>query len=68
MKKRKNPYNPQMNKLEKEVSKTIKKLNADLKHKKSVKYIEEDYNKLIFLLGECNYLAKEFHLFQKKIK
>jgi len=52
----------------KKIEKAHKKLNKDIKKHAPVKTIEKDNSALLMLLGECNYLVKEFHLYQKSIK
>jgi len=39
----------------------LKKLEKDIKRKASYKTIEADNNELLMLLGECNYIVREFH-------
>jgi hypothetical protein len=46
-------------KLEKEINQTWKKLCIDVK-RKSPAAITRDKNRLMLLLGECNYMAREF--------
>ena len=50
------------------IEKSYKKLNDDVKKHAPYRTIEKDNNELLMLLGECNYIVREFHLFQKKIK
>ncbi len=64
----KNPYKIQLVSIEKKIDKTYKKLNNHIKKHASYDVIEQDNNELLMLLGECNYLVREFHQFQKKIK
>ncbi|NGX52901.1 MAG: hypothetical protein KR126chlam5_01207, partial [Candidatus Anoxychlamydiales bacterium] len=39
----------------------LKKLEKDIKRKAPYKTIEADNNELLMLLGECNYIVREFH-------
>ena len=49
----------------KKIEKAHKKLNKDIRKNASQKIIEKDNYELLLLLGECNYLIKEFHLYKK---
>ncbi|NGX63302.1 MAG: hypothetical protein KR126chlam6_00710 [Candidatus Anoxychlamydiales bacterium] len=47
--------------MEKRINAALNKLKRDVKRKASYKIIEEDNNELLMLLGECNYIVREFH-------
>ncbi|HEU64919.1 MAG: hypothetical protein KR126chlam4_01383 [Candidatus Anoxychlamydiales bacterium] len=48
-------------KMQTRIDNALKKLEKDIKRKASYKIIEEDNNELLMLLGECNYIVREFH-------
>ena len=47
--------------MEKRINAALNKLKRDVKRKASYKIIEEDNNELLMILGECNYIVREFH-------
>ncbi|MFA6119263.1 MAG: hypothetical protein WC688_05050 [Parachlamydiales bacterium] len=62
LKKKKAPiWEPKLNQMKDKLEKTLKKLKDDLEKKVSFEIIEKDNNELLLLLGECNYLVREFH-------
>jgi len=48
-------------KMQNKIDTALKKLEKDIKRKAPYKVIEEDNNELLMLLGECNYIVREFH-------
>jgi hypothetical protein len=68
LRKTKNPYKKTLNSWDKKVGKTFSSLQKEMSSQHpNLKKIDEDYNKLILLLGEWNYLARECELMQKKL-
>ena len=63
-----NDYKGEMLDMRRKIDKSYKKLDQDLKKHAPYSTIEKDQNQLLMLLGECNYMVREFHLFQNKIK
>jgi hypothetical protein len=61
-------YKAQFEMMETKINKACKKLNSHIKQKAPFEKIEKDNNELLMLLGECNYIVREFHNYQKKIK
>lgn len=47
--------------MKKKLETSLTKLKKDIKNKASFEQIEEDNNELLMLLGECNYVVREFH-------
>ena len=43
------------------IDNALVKLEKDIKRKAPYKTIEADNNELLMLLGECNYIVREFH-------
>ncbi|NGX33760.1 MAG: hypothetical protein K1060chlam1_00101 [Candidatus Anoxychlamydiales bacterium] len=48
-------------KMQTKIDDALKKLEKDIKRKAPYKIIEADNNELLMLLGECNYIVREFH-------
>ncbi|NGX56346.1 MAG: hypothetical protein K1060chlam5_00584 [Candidatus Anoxychlamydiales bacterium] len=61
-------YKKQFEDIEKKINKACKKLNSHIKKNEPYEKIEADNNEILMLLGECNYMVREFHNYQKKIK
>lgn len=55
-------------KMQKEIDQALSKLKKDIKRKAPFKVIEKDNNDLLMLLGECNYIVREFHEHVKATK
>ncbi len=53
-------------KMQKRIDKALKKLKRDIKNNASYKTIEQDNNELLMILGECNYIVREFHRNMRK--
>lgn len=68
LKKQHNPYLKTLKTMEKKLNHSFKKLNSDIKKGANYKTIQKDNTELLLLLGECNYIARECHFFDKKIK
>ncbi len=51
--------------MEKKIHKAYAKIRTDLKRKASPQIILQDRNQLLLLLGECNYMAKEWMRFAR---
>jgi hypothetical protein len=50
-----------VNRMKKRIERSFNKLKKDIKRKASFEEIEKDNNALLMLLGECNYIVREFH-------
>jgi len=61
-------YKGQLNTMMKKLDKSYKKLDTDIKRHASLDIIKKDSNEILMLLGECNYMVREFHLFEREIK
>ncbi|MBN2479817.1 MAG: hypothetical protein JXA94_06280 [Parachlamydiales bacterium] len=61
-------YRGQLNNVMKKLDNSYKKLEKDIEKHAPFDIIEKDNNELLLLLGECNYMVREFHLFEKEIK
>ncbi|MDE3055738.1 MAG: hypothetical protein KGI80_03485 [Verrucomicrobiota bacterium] len=42
-----------------------KKFSTDIKNRASIEVLTEDRNKLLILLGECNYMIREYRNLQE---
>ncbi|NGX44492.1 MAG: hypothetical protein K1060chlam3_00659 [Candidatus Anoxychlamydiales bacterium] len=51
----------QVEQMQTRIDNVLKKLEKDIKRKAPYKTIEADNNELLMLLGECNYIVREFH-------
>ena len=51
----------QVEQMQTRIDNALKKLEKDIKRKAPYKTIEADNNELLMLLGECNYIVREFH-------
>lgn len=47
--------------MKKRIQNSLDKLKKDIKQNASIEVIEKDNNELLILLGECNYVVREFH-------
>lgn len=47
--------------MKKRIELSFNKLKNDIKNKAPLDKIEKDNNELLMLLGECNYVVREFH-------
>jgi len=54
-------WEPMFNESKIKIEKALKKLKTDIEKRESIEIIEQDNNELLLLLGECNYLVREFH-------
>jgi hypothetical protein len=54
--------------MKEKIEASLENLKKDIKCKASIKQIEKDNNELLMLLGECNYIVREFHEHQLKEK
>lgn len=65
-------WEPKFNQMKNKIQKAFFKLEKDIAKKAPMNVIEKANNNLLLLLGECNYLVREFHeyatLKAKKIK
>lgn len=43
------------------IENSLEKLKKDIKRNAPIEVIEKDNNELLMLLGECNYVVREFH-------
>lgn len=63
-----NPYTKKYHEMEKKLQQTYQKLDKDFQKNAPISILTKDTQELMMLLGECNYIARECHLFEKKIK
>ena len=54
-------WEPKFEAMKKRLDIALKKLEKDVKNKAPFEIIENDNNELLLLLGECNYIVREFH-------
>ena len=61
------PYAKELFAMEKKLAKSFQKLKTDMKSKNpNLKKIIGDYNELMLLMGEANYIARECYRFRKQ--
>lgn len=60
-KKRKPIWSKKLAYMEKEIKSQLNTLKKDIKNKATAEKILKDQNELLLLLGECNYIVREFH-------
>jgi hypothetical protein len=68
LRKTKNPYRKTLQAWDKKVGKTLSSLQKEMKgkHPQPAK-IRKNYQQLVLLVGEWNYLARECQLMEKKL-
>jgi hypothetical protein len=54
-------WEPKFKEMKNKIDKALKKLKSDIEKKQPIEMIEQDNNELLLLLGQCNYLVREFH-------
>ncbi len=69
LRKAKNPYLNTLNEWDKKVGQTLVRIRKEMSAKHpDPKKIHNEYDKLILLVGEWNYLARECKLMEKKLR
>ncbi|MBN1914705.1 MAG: hypothetical protein JW769_02315, partial [Parachlamydiales bacterium] len=63
-----NPYHKKYQEMNDKLHQMYQKLDKDFQKKAPIATLTKDTQELMLLLGECNYIARECFLFEKKIK